>query len=95
MGGGSGSALPGSCAFSAFGDFRSRRSLAVAAGGATFAGQTRPPPLPFPSITWLGPLPQIFAGAREKQRGTTARDRSLLRPRAQAAVCGGAGVFAV
>lgn len=94
LGGGSGSALPGSCAFYAFG-VRSWLSLAVAAGGTRVAGQTRPPPLPFPRVTWLGPLPQIFTGAREKQRVTTARGSSLLRPSAQPAVCGGAGVLPV
>ena len=46
-------------------------------------------------ITWLGPLPQIFTGAREKQRVTTARGSPLLRPSAQLAVCGGAGVLPV
>lgn len=51
-GGGSGSALPGSCAFYAPG-VRSLRSPAVGAGGTGSTGQTRPPSLPFPSITWL------------------------------------------
>lgn len=67
-GGGSGSALPGSCAFSAFGDFRSRRSLAVAAGGTIFAGQTRPPTLLFPSITWLDPF-RRSSPAQGRSRG--------------------------
>lgn len=52
-GGGSGPALPGSCAFSACG-VRSPRGRAVGAGGTRLAGQTRPPRLPFPNITCLG-----------------------------------------
>lgn len=68
---------------------------AVAAGGARFTRQTRPPLLPFPSMTWPGSPSSELRQGWEKQGVKTARGGSRLRLWAQRAVSGRAGVLPV